>query len=183
MQAVTEDEIQEILAQNPGLLCEGRSLRFDSTEAHAININLRVAEPHHLVTLARLLAHLSYDEGHFAGAAFWITQTGVWNSQEEVVALKITERMRQGYGENRALDVSPAHLFRSDEFVECVSFLLQPMLVGWDAYYVPRWSCGSLDYFLFVSHDSFVRIETRTKDVKEKVNQVLHSYEWINRQP
>ena len=179
MQAVTEEEIQEILFQTPNLQCHGKSLHFDSSEAQAININLRVAEPHQLVHLARLLAHLTYEEAHFAGATFWITQTGVWNAREETVALKTMERMRQGYGENRALEAAPAHFFRSDEFVESVSFLLQPMLVGWDAYYIPRWAWGGLDYFLFVSHDSFVSIETRTTEMKEKVDRMLLSYEWI----
>jgi hypothetical protein len=179
MQAVTEEEIQEILAQTPNLRCHGRNLHFDGPEAKSTNLSLKVFEPHQLVHLARLLAHLNYDEGHFAGAEFWITQSAVWNQQEEAVALKTLERMRQGYGENRALESAPAHLFRSDEFVESVSFLLQPMLIGWDAYYIPHWSWGSLDFFLFVSHDAFVRIETRTTQMKEKVTQKLGSYDWI----
>jgi hypothetical protein len=179
MQAVTEEEIVEILTQIPNLRCHRRSLHFDGPQAQSMSLSLKVSEPHQLAHLARLLAHLNYDEGHFAGAEFWITQSGVWNQHEEAVALKTLERMRQGYGENRALESAPAHLFRSDEFVESVSFLLQAMLIGWDAYYIPHWSWGSLDYLLFVSHDSFVRIETRTSQMNEEVIQKLGSYDWI----
>ena len=68
MQAVTEEEILEILAQIPNLQCHGRSLHFDGPQAQSMNLSLKVSEPHQLVHLARLLAHLNYDEGHFAGA-------------------------------------------------------------------------------------------------------------------
>ena len=179
MQAVTEEEIQEILLQTPNLRCHARTLHFDGPETRSTDLSLKLSEPHQLVHLACVLAHLSYEEGHFAGAEFWITQSGIWNKQEEAVGFKTLERMRQGYGENRPLESAPAHLFRSDEFVESVSFLLQPMLIGWDAYYIPHWSSDSLDYFLFVSHDAFVRIETRTTQVKEKVTQKLGFYDWI----
>ena len=66
MQAVTEEEIQEILLQTPNLRCHGRTLHFNGPEAQSTNLSLNVSEPHQLVHLARLLAHLNYDESHFA---------------------------------------------------------------------------------------------------------------------
>lgn len=43
------------------------------------------------------------------------------------------------------------------------------MTFGWDAFYVPRWSYGYDEFFLYVSHDSFVSIVTRTKEFYERV--------------
>jgi hypothetical protein len=102
----------------------------------------------------------------------------VWNDRVEAVAFKAMERIRQGYGENRSLNTAPGHFFRHDEFVESVSCLVQPMLIGWDAYYVPQWAWGALDYFLFVSHDGFLDIQTRTTEMCEKAVEILKSHEW-----
>ncbi len=53
------------------------------------------------------------------------------------------------------------------------------MIVGWDAYYVPQSAYGYLDYFLFVSHDSFLDIKVRTQEMYEKALSILGSHEWI----
>ncbi len=178
MKVVTEIEICESLIGHSDLRCEGRQLRFDYPEAKSTCVDLRVSEPHQLVYLARLAAHLRYEEVHFRGASLWLRQWGVWDDLVESVAFKTMERIRQGYGENRSLDTAPGHLFRHDEFVESVACLVQPLLVGWDAYYVPHWAWGSLDYFLFISHDGFLDIETRTTDMYEKTLEILKSHEW-----
>ena len=52
------------------------------------------------------------------------------------------------------------------------------MLVGWDAYSVPQWAWGSLDYFLFISHDGFLDVETRTTEMYEKTLEILKFHEW-----
>ncbi len=178
MKVVTDEEMREFLAGHADLRCEDRKLRFDFPEAETIIVDLRVSEPHQLVYLARLAAHLSYDEVHFSGASLWVTQWGVWDSRVEAVGFRAMERIRQGYGENRSLNLAPGHFFRHDEFVESVMCLVQPMLVWWDAYYVPQWAWGSLDYFLFVSHDGFLDIETRTTEMYEKTLEILKFHEW-----
>jgi hypothetical protein len=179
MNAVTENEMRDYLAKHEDLRCAERRLRFDHPDAKAICADLRLQEPHQLVHLARLVAHLTYEEIHFHSASLWITQWGVWNDHDEAVALKTIERFRQGYGENRSLQRAPGHFFRHDEFVESVACLLQPMLVGWDAYYIPQWSWGPLDYFVFVSHDCFLHIETRTAEMYEKAIDLLKTRDWI----
>jgi len=178
MQVATDDEMRDFLAKHDDLRCEAKRLRFDYPEAKTIIVDLRVSEPHQLVYLARLAAYLRYEEVHFSGASLWLTQWGVWDDRVESVAFKTMERIRQGYGENRSLETAPGHFFRHDEFVESVACLVQPMLVGWDAYYVPYWTWGSLDYFLFVSHDGFLEIETRTTDMYENTLEILKSHEW-----
>jgi hypothetical protein len=55
-------------------------LRFDDPEAKPICADLRVPEPHQFIHLARLVAHLKYEENHFTSASLWITHRGVWNA-------------------------------------------------------------------------------------------------------
>ncbi len=179
MQVVTDEEMRKFLNRHEDLRCEERQVCFDHPEAKTICVDLRISEPHQIIYLARLAAHLSYEEIHFGGASFWITQWGVWNDTVEAVALKAIERIRQGYGENRSLNIAPGHFFRHDEFVESVSCFVHPMLVGWDAYYVPRWAWGKLNYFLFVSHDGFLDINTRTVEMYQEALEILKSHEWI----
>jgi hypothetical protein len=63
MKVVNDEEMRESLNRHDGLRCEGRQLRFDHPEAKSIIVDLRVSEPHQLVYLARLAAHLRYEEG------------------------------------------------------------------------------------------------------------------------
>jgi hypothetical protein len=53
------------------------------------------------------------------------------------------------------------------------------MLIGWDAYYVPHWATGGLDYFVTVSHDSFVDIEIRTQEMYQSAHEILMRHDWI----
>jgi hypothetical protein len=71
MQVATDEEMREFLNRHADMRCEGRQLRFDYPEARTIYVDLRVEEPSQLVYLARLAAHLRYEEGHFSpGAVF-----------------------------------------------------------------------------------------------------------------
>ena len=54
------------------------------------------------------------------------------------------------------------------------------MLVGWDAYYIPQFAYGHLEYFLFVSHDSILDVRTRTDDTYQQVLEILKRFSWIN---
>lgn len=136
MQGHTDTEMRGIFAGYENLRCEGRRLSFVGSEAKTIVIDLHVKEPHQLVYLARLVALLGWDDTPFAGAYLWVTTWGVWNSQEEAIGFKTLEQFRRSYGENRSLESAPGLYFRHNEFAESVCCLLQPMLVGWDAYYV-----------------------------------------------
>jgi hypothetical protein len=53
------------------------------------------------------------------------------------------------------------------------------MIVGWDAYYVPHWAYGHLDYFVAVSHDGFVDIEIRTPEMHDNAMKILSDHDWI----
>jgi hypothetical protein len=179
MLGLTEEETRSALTQYSELHCEGRRLCFANAEAPSISLDLRVKEPHQLVYLARLLAHLGYDEVNFSHAHLWVTTWGVWGKAEEAIGFKTLEQFRCSYGENRSLKAAPGHYFRHDEFTESVCCLLPSMMVGWDAYYVPHWDSGYLEYFLTVSHDSFVDIEVRTKETHDRALGILSEHEWL----
>jgi hypothetical protein len=72
--------------------CDGQTLYFSEAKAPSIRINLRVAEPHQLVYLARLVAHLGCEESDFSGAQLWITTWGVWDPLTEAIAFKCFNR-------------------------------------------------------------------------------------------
>jgi hypothetical protein len=179
MVASTNGEMQSYLTAHEELRCDGQNLYFPEAKAPSIRINLRVAEPHQLVYLARLVAHLGYEESHFSSAELWIITWGVWDPRTEAIAFKTLEQFRRSYGENRPPETSPGSCFKHDEFTESVCCLLQPMIVGWDAYYVPHWAYGKLDYFVFVSHDSLIDIHIRTQEMYEKALYILKGHRWI----
>jgi|HubBroStandDraft_2_1064218.scaffolds.fasta_scaffold570817_1 hypothetical protein len=179
MVAATDEEMKTSLAAHEELRCEGKRIYFADPQAPSITVDLRVKEPHQLVYLARLIAHIGYDEIDFRGAYLWVTTRGVWNPLEEALGLKTLEQFRRSYGENRSLEAASGHYFRDDEFTESVCCLLQPMIVGWDSHYVPLWAYGHLDYFVSVSHDGFIDIEVRTQETRDRILGILRNHEWM----
>ncbi len=179
MIAATNSEMKNALAAHAELRCDDRKLYFADAQAPSITMDLRVKEAHQLMYLARLVAHLGYEEHDFSHGYLWLTTWGVWGTLEEAIGFKILEQFRRSYGENRSLEAAPGLYFRHDEFTESVCCLLQPMLVGWDAYYVPTWFSGGLDYFVAVSHDLFVDINFRTREMHERSVEILRGHDWV----
>ena len=108
-----------------------------------------------------------------------MTQWGVGEANVEAVGFNSLETYHQGFGEERPLTSAPGHLFRHDEFLDSAPCLVKPMLLGWDAYCVPQFAYGHLEYFLFVGHDSFLDIRTRTDETYQKVIENLKKFSWI----
>jgi hypothetical protein len=69
-------------------------------------------------------------------------------------------------GQPASFEAAPGFHFRADELDDAIGTLLQPVIFGWDAFYVPQWWSGD-DYFLHVSHDGFIVVVTRTKEIYE----------------
>ncbi|MGA9041910.1 MAG: hypothetical protein WB421_15365 [Terriglobales bacterium] len=177
MRVVTSEEVRASFARNADFRCDGKDVYYTDSTARCIQIEYPPGEGQ-LVYLARLVAALGYEERYFRGATLWITLWGVWDSRVEAVAFKAVERFRAGYGEARSLEVAPGHFFRDDEFVDAVALLVQPMIVGWDAYYVPQWAYGGVDYFVHVSHDSYLTVVTRTEERYKETLETLKSFKW-----
>jgi hypothetical protein len=151
---------------------DGRELFFTHSEGSCIDLEYP-SKLERLPFFARLLATIGYDVQHFEGAMLWFTTWHVWNSADEGLGYRVVEAMNRSSGQPSSFEVAPGHLFRPDELTDAVAMLLQPMIFGWDAYYLPRWSYGTDEFFLHVSHDSFVSLVTRTAAFHEKAFGLL----------
>ena len=94
----------------------------------------------------------------FDGALLWIRERGVWGDHSENTGAMIVQQMRVARGEKESLEARPGHLFGSEELFEMHSFLVIPLLFGWDTFLIPE----RQDYFVFVSHDGFADVVSRT---------------------
>jgi len=152
--------------------CDGKGLFFTDPEANCIDLDYP-PKLERLPFFARFLATIGYEDRDFGGALFWIREWGVWSLQEEAVGYRLVEAMHRAAGQPKSFETAPGHLFRADELQDAIGMLLQPMIFGWDAYYLPHWSYGTHQFFLHVSHDSFVSVVTRSKEFYDRVFGLL----------
>jgi len=152
--------------------CDGSQLFFTHPEADCIDLEYPT-KLERLPFFARFLATVGYDPHNFSGAMLWLTEWGVWNFADEAPGYHIIEAMNRAAGQNASFEVAPGHLFRADELTDAIAMLIQPMTFGWDAYFLPRWSYGTDEFFLHVSHDSFISIVTRTAAFHNQVFELV----------
>jgi len=160
-----------------GVAFDGKDIYFSDSDAACISLEYP-PKLERLPAFARALATVGYEERDFNGALLWITQSGVWNPQDESPGYRTVEAFHSAAGQPSSFEAAKGHAFRADELVESVAMLLQPMIYGWDAYFIPNWTYGVGDFFLHVSHDSYVSVATRTEEFRETVNNQLRSFEF-----
>jgi hypothetical protein len=103
-------------------------------------------------------------EGGFEGGLVW--QLNWWSEKEsEQVALNIINRVRQGYGESRSLEDSPAYLFESCELCDAITFLIHPLLNAWAAQFV----AANGQYFLTATVSGYLYFVARDNKIVERV--------------
>jgi|GEM_PF-1308372 hypothetical protein len=181
MQAMTDDEVMAFVRRNQwatGLQidADGQNFYYDNAESSCIELKFPDT-PFKVPYFARVLSLLNIDAEHlFSGAVLWMTLCDIGSPQLEKTGWKLVEKMRLGFGETRELNAAPGHAFRSDEFTELNAFLLPCFVFGWDAYLLP--SGG--DYFVYISHDEFCVVVTKTTAAYKKLFGELES---LNPQP
>lgn len=111
----------------------------------------------------------------------WITGWGAWNALDEGIGYRLIECLNRASGQPMSFEISQVHAFRADELEESIGMLLQPMMFGWDTYYLPQWAYGLDEFFLHVSHDSYVNVVTRTKQIYDQVFQQLQELDFSPR--
>jgi hypothetical protein len=81
----------------------------------------------------------------------WITEFGIWDAN-----LHLYYKLRQSYGDHRALFEAPGHAFLSHEESDLISFLDLALQFGWGGFLfgTPNES------YLTISHDEWVVLET-----------------------
>lgn len=177
MQALSQAEIADWFARFPNRDTEyvhydSSGLFFTHHEASCIDIHYP-PKLERLPFFARYLATIGFEDWDFRGALLWFTDWGMWNALDEAPGYRIIEAMHRAAGQPKSFEIAPGHTFRADELPDAIGMLLQPMVFGWDANYVPRWSYGTDQFFLHVSHDSFVSVVTRTKEFYGKAFGLL----------
>ncbi len=142
---------------------DGDRLCYSHPEAAQFTVMLpdRIEQ---LPFFVRNLGLLGYEQVHYAGATIWLTDVGIWDEFLEGIGYQILESMNYGVGQPLSFCNTKGYSFRADELVKALGLLIQPMVFGWDAYYLPRWNWGGCsEYFLKVSHHSCVDVHTKTK--------------------
>jgi hypothetical protein len=177
MKVLTDDEIQEWFARTSKLgpeyvQCDADGLFYVYPEANCIDIEYP-PKLERLPFFARYLSTIGYEDWDFRGALLWVDNWGVWNPQDEGLGYRIIEAMNRSAGQQQSFESGPGHLFRADELVEATGMLLQPLVFGWDAFYMPTWSYGNCQFFLHVSHDSFITVVIRTREFYDKAFNLL----------
>ncbi len=151
---------------------DGEVPYFSSPEAACIDLEYP-AKLERIPFFARCLATIGYEVQDFAGALIWFSEWGVWNAQDEASGYRIVEAFHAAAGQPCSFEAGLGHSFRADELCETTAMLLQPIVFGWDAFFIPAWNYGSDEFFVYVSHDSYATIVTRTKQFHDKVFAIL----------
>jgi hypothetical protein len=166
MNVMTDAEVREFEDKNSwssGIrIDEAGNFYYDKQEANCLTFGYPET-PLRVTYFARLISMLGTqdDETHFYGALLWIRLWTIGSPGLEKSGWKIVERMRMGYGELRPLGKANGHWFRSDELVDLAAFIVPCFVYGWDTYIVPARG----DCFVFISHDGFWCIATRTTEL------------------
>jgi hypothetical protein len=149
---------------------------FTHSEAACINLEYP-PKLERLPFFACYLATIGYEDWDFRGALIWFREWGVRNQHDEGIGYCVIDRMNIAAGQPMSFEVARGHQFRADELTDAIGTLMQPMIFGWDSYYLPQWSYGTSEFFLFVSHDSFVCLITRTKAFHDRIREQLQKLE------
>jgi hypothetical protein len=179
MQVLSAGEVTEWLQRFEKVEVESDYVHADKgelffTHPEAACIDLEYPQKlEQLPFFAHSVATIGYEDHYFEGALIWFSSWGVWNLFREGIGYRIVERMNVGAGQPKKFEVAPGHHFRGDELLDAIGMLLQPMIFAWDSYYLPTWSFGTDEFFLYISHDSFVTVVTRTKVFYERIFQQL----------
>jgi hypothetical protein len=174
MQAMTDDEVRAFVTKNEwatGLKvdADGRGLYYDNAESNCIELEFP-EKPMEVPYFARVASFLNLErEELFSGAVLWLTLWDIGSPQLEKTGWRTVEKMRLASGETRPIGAAPGHSFRSDEIVELNAFLLPCFVFGWDAYLLP----SGADYFVYISHDEFWMVVTRTAAIHKQLLEEL----------
>jgi hypothetical protein len=169
--------MKSLTTQQARFWCKERSLALTNKDElyfsegrHCIAIELP-EKPYQLVALAHSL--LPYSETiPFGGALLWLQGWGIWNESVERAGRRVMEIMRHIHGETATLRDAPACLFGEHELVDLHVCLVQPLLIGWDAFMIPE----AGDYIVATSHDETTFVISRTLNTHQRLLAELRDW-------
>lgn len=154
MRFITADEARAWLSRLPALDASG--LPLVPAPGHA---TLKVPFEHEPAQRIFVLAQDLVDAlGHFDECLLWVTQTGVWPSNEN---LHLYYRLRSSYADVHLVDEKPAVRALRHEASDLVSLVHLGMLFGWDMLLLTSHDYGRV----FVSHDGWFQLSEATPTV------------------
>lgn len=163
MKALTQQEVL-LWCQHESITVSNDGHLYFPEERRCIAVELP-EKPYQLVALANALLPYT-DVAPFKGAVVWFKQWGVWSELVERVGLRVMELMRQVHHVSASLDqTAPACLFNEGELIDLQVSLVQPLLVGWDAFLIPR----SAEYIVATSHDETTHVISRTAEIHRRL--------------
>lgn len=162
MKALTKEQVRSWCHQRSVVVTSDDYLYFsDSRRCVALELP---EKPFQVVALANAL--LPYSETvPFRGALLWIRQWGVWSELVERVGFRVMQAMRSIDGDETRMEEAPGYLFDERELVDLHVCLIQPLLVGWDAFLVPE----SGEYIVATSHDETTCVLSRTPQIHKRI--------------
>jgi hypothetical protein len=122
------------------------------------------SKPYELVALANSLLPYTV-EVPFGGALLWIREWGIWNELVERAGLRVMQLMRRAHDDCTTMEDAPGYIFSAQEIVDLQVCLVQPLLIGWDAFLVPT----SGEYIVATSHDETTCILSRTPQIHARL--------------
>lgn len=125
-------------------------------------------KPYELVALTNELLPYTVDIP-FQGALLWLREWGIWSDLVERAGFRVMEMIRRASGDLRRPELAPGYLFDAKELIDLEVGLLQPMLIGWDAFMVPE----SAHYIVATSHDETTCVLSRTPQVHDSLFESL----------
>lgn len=169
MKALTADDVYA--------WCGARSVAVSSDNYLYFELNRQCIavdlpkKPYEVVALVNELLPYTVNNP-FEGALLWLREWGIWSELVERAGFRVMELLRRADGVIRSPEEAPRYLFDALELVDLQVGLLQPVLIGWDAFMVP----DSGDYIVATSHDETTCILTRTLQLHEKLLADLKSW-------
>jgi hypothetical protein len=116
---------------------------------------------------------LTFTGGHeFEGGLMWLHLWDVGVNRIVRVGWQTLEDLRRAHGCVQSLEIAPAQLFRSDEFVGMHAFLLYTMAYEWSGIMLPR----NGGFFLDIRASSRFFCWAESEDVEEKLLEHLKGW-------
>ncbi len=136
---------------------------------------VQVSFANRTVTSYTLATRLASWFGPTRHCLLWITEFGIWDEN-----LHLYYRLRQSYGDYRALFEAPGHMFLSHEEADLVTFLDLAVQFGWGGFLfgTPNES------YLTISHDEWVLFESSCDldQIVRYAEQIGLTYKKIDRE-
>lgn len=172
MRSLTKDESCDWLRKASFSVDEGRrTISFPDGKQYAFLLSL--PSPIYRVSNFANSLILHKDKSSTSSESLiWLTDWGLWNEVHEKTGQFMLQKIRRTHDDAASAAEKPGQQFDASEGVALQSFFILPILFSWDAYLAPK----NGDYFVFNSHDEFLRVVSRSVQTHETLMEKLKDW-------